>query len=115
MTDTEALHPLRPFLKHWIREHGPAQTHYIDCGSGEIKVDDGKKARVAAEKSFYVSLRNDDDAHATGPSIQEGNLARFLNAAQTGSAEQAGSPTDVQRAAQDCIELGVVCAYQQDA
>jgi hypothetical protein len=116
MTDTEALHPLRPFLKNWIREHGPTRTHYLDCSNGEIKVDDGKKARFAAEKIFYVSLRKDyDEAHAAGPSIQEGNLARFVNAAQTGSAEQAGSPTDVQRAAQDCIELGLICAYQQDA
>jgi hypothetical protein len=116
MTDTEALHPLRPFLKNWIREHGPTRTHYLDCSDGQIKVDDGRKARFAAEKIFYVSLRkNYDEAHAAGPSIQEGNLARFLNAAQSGGAEQAGSPTDVQRAAQDCIELGVVCAYQQDA
>lgn len=115
MTDTETLHPLRPFLKNWIREHGPIRTHYLDCSNGEIKVDDGKKARFAADKIFYVALKKDDDAHAAGPSIQEGNLARFLNAAQTGSAEQAGSPTDVQRAAQDCIELGIVGAYQQDA
>jgi hypothetical protein len=117
MTETEALHPLRPFLKYWIRAHGPSQTHYLDCSSGEIKVDDGKKARFAAGKIFYVPLGKDADAaaHAAGPSIQEGNLARFLNAAQIGSAEQAGSPTDVQRAAQDCIELGLVCAYQQEA
>lgn len=112
MTDTEALHPLRPFLKYWIGEHGPVQTHYLDCTNGEIRVDDGRKARFATGTICYVGLAKDADA---APSIQEGNLARFLSAAQTGNAEQAGSHSDVQRAAQDCVELGIVCAYQRDA
>jgi len=113
----EALHPLRPILKNWVWEHGHIHTRYLDCSDGAIKVDDGKKARFAAEKIFYVSLRKDADsaAHAAGPAIQEGNLARFLNAAQFGKPEQAGAVADVQRAAQDCIELGLVCAYQPDA
>lgn len=117
MADLEAQHPLRPLLKNWVREHGPVQTHYLDGASGQIKVDDGRKARFASQPIFYASLRKDADpaAHAAGPPIQEGNLARFLHAAQLGSPEQAGSVADVQRAAQDCIELGLVCAYQQDA
>jgi hypothetical protein len=117
MADAEALHPLRPFLKNWVSERGHVHTHYLDCRNGEVKVDDGKKARFAAEKIFYVPLGKDADAaaHAAGPATQEGNLARFLSAAQLGQAEQAGSVVDVQRAAQDCVELGLVCAYQQDA
>src|SRR5882724_5835646 len=117
MADLEALHPLRPLLKNWVWEHGHVHTRYLDCSDGEIKVDDGKKARFAAEKIFYVSLRKDADAeaHAAGPPTHEANLARFLNAAQLGKPEQAGAVADVQRAAQDCVELGLICAYQQEA
>jgi len=117
MADPEVLHPLRPFLKNWVWEHGHIHTRYLDCRDGEVKVDDGKKARFASEKIFYVSLSKDadDKAHAAGPATQEGNLARFLGAAQLGRPEKAGSVADVQRAAQDCVELGLVCAYQQDA
>jgi hypothetical protein len=117
MTDPEALHPLRPFLKNWVWEHGHIHTRYLDCSDGEVKADDGKKARFAAEKIFYVSLRKDADneAHAAGPAIHEAKLARFLHAAQLGKPEEAGPMADVQRAAQDCVELGLVCAYQQDA
>ena len=53
-----------------------------------------------------------DDA---GPAVHEGSLARFLRAAQLGRPEDAGSVVDVQRAAQDCVELGLVCTYQDDA
>src|SRR5882672_8062467 len=117
MADPEVLHPLRPFLKNWVWEHGHIHTRYLDCRDGEVKADDGKKARFASEKIFYVSLSKDadDTTHATGAATQEGNLARFLSAAQLGQPEKAGSVADVQRAAQDCIELGLVCAYQQDA
>jgi hypothetical protein len=117
MTDLEALHPLRPFLKNWVWEHGHVHTRYLDCRDGEIKIDEGRKSRFAAEKIFYVSLRKDADAavHAAGPAIHEGQLARFVTAAQSGKPADAGSVADVQRAAQDCIELGLVCAYQQDA
>jgi hypothetical protein len=117
MSDAEVLHPLRPFLKNWVWEHGHVHTRYLDCSTGEVKVDDGKKARFAAEKIFYVSLARDADAsaHAAGPPTNEGKLARFLHAAQFGKPEEAGTPADVQRAAQDCVELGLVCAYQQDA
>lgn len=117
MTETESLHPLRPFLKNWVWEHGHVGTRYLDCVDGEIKFDDGKKARFAAERIFYVSLRKDADAaaHAAGPAIHEGTLARFVRAAHLGKLEEAGVVADIQRAAQDCIELGLVCAYQQDA
>jgi hypothetical protein len=117
MADSETLHPLRPFLKNWVWEHGHIGTRYLDCIDGEIKFDDGKKARFAAEKIFYVSLSSntDDEAHGAGPAIHEAQLARFLRAAQLGKPEEAGSVADVQRAAQDCVDLGFVCAYQQDA
>jgi hypothetical protein len=116
MTDAEALHPLRPFLRNWVWEHGHVGTRYLDCVDGQIKFDDGKKARFATEKIFYVDLAKDaDDTHATGPAIKESGLARFLRAAQLGNPEEAGSAADVQRAVQDCVDLGLVCAYQQDA
>ena len=116
MTDAETLHPLRPFLRNWVWEHGHVGTRYLDCVDGQIKFDDGKKARFATEKIFYVSLGKDAaDTHAAGPTIKESGLARFLRAAQLGNPEEAGSVADVQRAAQDCVDLGLVCAYQQDA
>lgn len=117
MADPEALHPLRPLLKNWVWEHGHIGTRYLDCIDGEVKFDDGRKARFAAEKIFYVSVAKDagDAAHVAGPTLHEGQLARFLHAAQQGKPEEAGSVADVQRAAQDCVELGLVCAYQQEA
>ena len=117
MTDHEPQHPLRPFLRNWVWEHGQVGTRYLDCLDGEIKFDDGKKARFAAEKIFYVSLQKDADdaAHRAGPPIHEGGLARFLRAAQLGKPEDAGPVADVQRAAQDCVELVLICAYQRDA
>lgn len=117
MTDHETMHPLRPFLRNWVWEHGHVGTRYLDCSDGAVKFDDGKKARFAKEEIFYVSLRKDADAeaHRAGPAIHEGGLARFLRAAQLGKPEQAGAVADVQRAAQDCVELGLVCAYQRDA
>ena len=117
MADAEALHPLRPFLKTWVWEHGRIGTRYLDCTDGEIKFDDGKKARFAAEKIFYAPLGKsaDDEAHGTGPAIHEGGLGRFLHAAQLGKPEAAGSVADVQRAVQDCVDLGLICAYQPDA
>jgi hypothetical protein len=117
MADAETLHPLRPFLKNWVWEHGHIGTRYLDCRDGEIKFDDGKKARFAAEKIFYASLTKDADdaAHGAGAAIHDGALARFLQAAQLGKPEVAGSVADVQRAAQDCVDLGLVCAYQPEA
>jgi hypothetical protein len=117
MTDAEALHPLRAFLRNWVWEHGHVGTRYLDCTDGQIRFDDGKKARFVTEKIFYVCLKKDADdaAHAAGPAIKESGLARFLRAAQLGHPEEAGSVADVQRAAQDCIDLGLVCAYQHDA
>lgn len=117
MTDEEEQHPLRPFLKNWVWEHGHIGTRYLDCVDGEIRFDEGKKARFAAKKIFYVSLESDvdDEAHRAGPAIHEEKLARFLRAAQLGRPEEAGPAADVQRAAQDCVELGYICAYQQDA
>ncbi len=115
MTEHDTQHPLRPFLKNWVWEHGQVGTRYLDCTDGEVKFDAGKKARFAAEKIFYVSLDEDANAHPAGPAIHEGALARFLHAAQLGKPEEAGSVADVQRAAQDCVQLGLVCAYQHDA
>lgn len=117
MADAEALHPLRPFLRNWVWEHGHVGTRYLDCVDGQIKFDDGKKARFADEQVFHVSLKKDADdaAHAAGVAIKESGLARFLRAAQLGQPEEAGAVADVQRAAQDCVDLGLVCAYQQDA
>ncbi len=118
MAEPEVLYPLRPFLKNWVWEHGRIGTRYLDCSDGGIKFDDGKKARFAAESIFYVSLNSNGDdeaARRAGPAIHEGALARFLRAAQLGKPEEAGPVVDVQRATQDCVELGLVCAYQQDA
>lgn len=117
MTDSEVLHPLRPILKNWVWEHGRVGTRYLDCTDGEIRFDDGKKARYATERIFYVPLDGDQQgaASATGPVVHEGALARFLRAAQLGKPDEAGSVSDVQRAAQDCVDLGLVCAYQDDA
>jgi hypothetical protein len=38
MADADTLHPLRPFLKNWVWEHG--HPRYLDCRDGEIKFDD---------------------------------------------------------------------------
>ncbi len=115
--NADILHPLRPLLRNWVWEHGHIGTRYLDCADGEIKFDDGKKARFASEKIFYVSLAKeaDDAAHVAGLAIHEARLARFLHAAQHGKPEEAGPVADVQRAVQDCVELGLVCAYQQEA
>jgi hypothetical protein len=117
MTDHETLHPLRPLLKNYIWEHGRIGTRYLDCSDGEIRFDDGKKSRFAAEKYLYVPLGKDavDDPQIDGPAIQEAALARFLRAAQMGKPEEAGTPADVQRAAQDCMELAVFSTYQREA
>ncbi len=117
MSESEVLHPLRPILKNWVWEHGRVGTRYLDCTDGEIKFDDGKKARFANESIYYVPLGGDDHGSPgeSGPAIHEGALARFLRAAQLGKSEEAGSVADVQRAAQDCVNLGLVCAYQDDA
>jgi len=118
LTEHEALHPLRPFLKNWLWEHGRVGTRYLDCADGELKFDEGKKARFASESHFYVPLARDPgpgDAQRAGPAVHEAGLARFLRAAQLGKPEEAGSPADVQRAVQDCIELGLLCAYQAQA
>lgn len=116
MSEHETLHPLRPFLKNWLWEHGRVGTRYLDCASGEIGFDEGKKARFAAEQHVYVSLaRNpDDEAQHAGPTVHEAGLARFLRAAQMGRPEDAGSAAEVQRAAQECVEIGLLCAYQAD-
>jgi hypothetical protein len=117
MTEPELLHPLRPIIRNWVWEHGRVGTRYLDCVDGEIKFDDGKKARYAMEGIFYVPLGGDDPGTAGegGPTIHEGALARFLRAAQLGKPEEAGSVADVQRAAQDCVDIGLVCAYQDEA
>jgi hypothetical protein len=117
MTEAELLHPLRPILKNWVWEHGRVGTRYLDCSTGLIGFDDGKKSRFATGSFLFVPLESGAaaTASAVAPAIHEGALARFLRAAQLGKAEEAGSVADVQRAAQDCVELGLVCAYQDDA
>lgn len=118
MTDQDRLHPLRPLLKNWIWEHGRIGTRYLDYVDGEIKFDEGKKSRFAAEEYIYVPLDKepvDNAASADGPAIQEAGLARFLRAAQLGTPEDAGSVAEVQRAVQDCLELGLFSAYQREA
>ena len=114
MSDPEVLHPLRPFLRNWVWEHGRVGTRWLDCRTGELKFDDGKKSRFADEVIVHVPL--DDEAQETaGPTVHEGALARFLRAAQLGKPEEAGSVADVQRAVQECVALGLVCAYQAEA
>lgn len=117
MVDRERLHPLRPFLKNWVWEHGRIGTRYLDCADGEVKFDEGKKSRFAAEPYFYVPLDKggDGDASAQGPVIHEAGLSRFLHAAQAGKPDEAGAVAEIQRAVQDCIELGIFSAYQRDA
>jgi hypothetical protein len=133
MTDRETLHPLRPFLKNYVWEHGRIGTRYLDCTNGEIKFDEGKKSRFAAEKYIYVPLGKEadkeankdadkhgnkdaaSDAQADGPVVHEAGLARFLRAAQLGTPTEAGSAAEVQRAVHDCVELGVFSAYQLEA
>ncbi|MFM0292434.1 MULTISPECIES: hypothetical protein [Paraburkholderia] len=117
MPDHDKPHPLRPFLKNWIWEHGRIGTRYLDYADAEIKFDEGKKSHFAAEKYTYVPLGKDaqDDVSKDGPAIQEAGLARFLRAAQLGTPEEAGSVAEVQRAVQDCVELGLFSAYQSQA
>ncbi|CAG4921876.1 hypothetical protein [Paraburkholderia saeva] len=117
MTGHEILHPLRPFLKNYVWEHGHIGTRFLDCADGGVKFDEGKKSRFAAEKYLYVPLGKDaaDDPTAGGPAIHEAGLARFLRAAQMGKPEEAGSVAEVQRAVHDCVELGVFSAYQREA
>jgi hypothetical protein len=117
MAEHERLHPLRPLLKNWVWEHGRIGTRYLDYIDGEIKFDEGKKSHFAAEKYIYVPLDKDakDDVSADGPAILDAGLARFLRAAQLGTPEEAGSVAEVQRAVQDCVELGLFSAYQLEA
>lgn len=117
MTTHDRLHPLRPLLKNWIWEHGRIGTRYLDCVNCGIKFDEGKKSRFADEEYIYVPLDKDavDDASVEGPAIQEAGLARFLRAAQLGKPEEAGTVVEVQRAVQDCMELGLFSTYQLSA
>lgn len=111
----QSNHPLRPFLKNWLWEHGRIGTRYLPCADGAIGYDEGRKAQFASEPHVYVHLGRDAaDASRTGPAVHESGLARFLEAAQLGRPDDAGPPADVQRAAHDCIELGLFCAYQAD-
>jgi hypothetical protein len=113
----QPLHPLRPFLKNYIWEHGQVGTRYLDCVDGELKFDDGKKSRFASEPYLFVPLEKDakDNPEKHAPDILEANLARFLKAAQLGKPEQAGTPSDAQRAVHDCMELAIFSAYQREA
>lgn len=116
MAETETLHALRPFLRNWVWEHGRVGTRYLDCLSGEIRFDEGKKAHFASETHVYVPLDKDaDPAVRSAPALHEGGLARLLRAAQQGRPGDAGSAPEIQRAVQDCVELALISAYQRDA
>src|SRR5258705_13843876 len=93
MTERETLHPLRPFLKNYVWEHGRIGTRYLDCTDSQVKFDEGKKSRFAAEPYIYVPLdRNaNDDPGAAGAGIQEARRAPFLRAAELGKPEESGS------------------------
>jgi hypothetical protein len=112
----QSNHPLRPFLKNWLWEHGHIGTRYVDCASGTLKFDEGKKAHFAADLPFYISLAKDDTAAAINPpALHDAALAKFLKAAQSGTPTDAGLPADVQRAVQECVDIALRCAYQVDA
>jgi hypothetical protein len=116
VTEPEALHALRPFLRNWVWEHGRVGTRYLDCTSGEIRFDEGKKAHFASERHVYVPLTAEAEAAAgSAPVFHEAGLARLLRAAQLGHPAEAGTPNEVQRAVQDCVTLAVMSAYQHDA
>jgi len=115
MAETETFHALRPFLRNWIWEHGRVGTRYLDCRDGQLKFDEGKKARFASETYFYVPLKKDAPAQGTVPAVHEAGLARLLHAAQLGRPEEAGSAAEVQRAVHDCVDLAIASAYQIDA
>jgi hypothetical protein len=111
-----ATHPLRPFLKNWLWERGHVGTRYIDLASRDLKFDEGKKASFATELPFYFSLAKDGTAaDKTPPTVHEAALAKFLKAAQSGTPAQAGSPAEVQRAVQECVDIALRCAYQHEA
>ena len=56
MAEAERLHALRPFLRNWVWEHGHVGTRYLDCATGEVRFDEGKKAHFASETHIYVAL-----------------------------------------------------------
>ena len=117
MTEHESLHPLRPFLKNWLWEHGRIGTRHLDCATGALGFDEGRKAHFATLPRVYVPLEREPapDPSRTVPAVHEAGLARFLRAAQMGRPLEAGSPAEALRAAHDCIEVGLFCAYQGDA
>jgi hypothetical protein len=113
---SELHHPLRPLLKNWLWEHGHIGTRFLDCASGEIRFDEGKKAVFAADHPLYISLLKDDKPdQQTPPLIHEAALAKFLRAAQLGDPAEAGLPGEVQRAVQECVDIALRCAYQSEA
>lgn len=118
MTDHDRLHPLRPLLKNWVWEHGRIGTRYLDCVDGEIRFDEGKKSHFAAEKYIYVPLlaRALKTMHLRrAQRSMRLDLPGFCGTAQLGTPEEAGSVADVQRAVQDCVEIGLFSAYQWEA
>ena len=116
MTDVEAIHPLRPILKNWLWEHGHIGTRFLDCVAKELKFDEGKKAHFTAPNPFHISLRKEDTAQSQTPwSVHDASIAKFLRAAQSAKPEEAGTPAEVQRSVQECIDIAIRCAYQADA
>jgi hypothetical protein len=116
VSETQPLHALRPFLRNWVWEHGRVGTRYLDCTTGELRFDEGKKAHFASETHVFVPLQKDASAPAAAaPALHEGGLARFLRAAQLGRPAEAGNAADVLRAVHDCVELALMSAYQREA
>jgi len=116
MPEAEALHALHPFLRNWVWEHGRVGMRYLDCTTGELRFNEGKKAHFTGAGDLYVPLdATADPAARAMPALHEGGLARLLRAAQLADPAQAGAPAEVQRAVQDCLDLAIISAYQHDA
>lgn len=120
MTEPESLHPLhplRPLLRNWLWERGRVGTRWLRCADGQLGFDEGKKALFAAEPVLHLSLDPEPGAEdsAAWPPIHEPGLARFLRAAQLARPDEAGAAAEVARAVHDCVDLGLLCAYQADA
>ena len=117
MTEPEFHHPLRPVLRNWLWERGRIGTRWLACADGAIGFDEGKKAHFATGPLTHVPLDADaaPGAPASGPPVHEAALARFLRAAQLGKPEEAGSPAELARSVQECVDIALCCAYQADA
>ena len=83
---------------------------WLRCADGAIGFDEGRKTAFADGPATVVGWTADGAL----PAIHEPGIARLLKAAQSGRPEEAGTPAEVARAVQDCVELGLCAAYQPD-